>query len=107
MVKLNQHVPTLDDDITVYKVQSAHSVLKEDKRSADGWMKAMATNIPLSILYVCQIIYNSILNIELSHLSQYLENYHRQCYFQKQRITWKCQILSRCLHRLLNGKNLR
>ena len=52
-VKLNQHVPILDDNITVYEVKAAHSVLKEDKSSGDGWVKAMATNTPLCILYVC------------------------------------------------------
>ena len=55
-INLNHHVPILDDEITVNEVKAAHPVLKEDKSSADGWVKAMVTNIPLCILYVFQII---------------------------------------------------
>ena len=64
-INLNHHVPILDDEITVNEVKAAHSVLKEDKSSADGWVKAMVTNISLCILYVFQIIYNSILNFHI------------------------------------------
>ena len=64
-VKKDQHVPVLDDEITVEEIQIAHKTLKEDKSSADGWVKGMLTNIPVTLLYVFQIIYNSILRFHI------------------------------------------
>ena len=64
-VKKNLYVPILDDEITVEEIKTAHSVLKEDKSSADGWVKAMVTSVPLCIMYVFQIIYNVILKFHV------------------------------------------
>ena len=60
-----QHVPILDDDIQIEEIQEAHSVLKEDKATADGWSKKMVTCVPLAVLLVFQVIYNSILKRHL------------------------------------------
>ena len=60
-VKQNQYVTVLDDDVTVEEIKKAHSIAKEDKSTADGWVKAMLTSVPLCILLVFQVIYNAIL----------------------------------------------
>ena len=60
-VDLNQYVPDLDDDIQVEEIEKAHLVLKENKSTADGWTKRMITCVPLAIMLVFQVIYNSIL----------------------------------------------
>ena len=55
----------LDDDITINEIKKAHTTLKEDKSSADGWVKGMLTNVPITLLYIFQIIYNSILHFHI------------------------------------------
>ena len=60
-VDLNQYVPDLDDDIQVEEIEKAHLVLKENKSTADGWTKRMITCVPIAIMLVFQVIYNSIL----------------------------------------------
>ena len=60
-VRQNQYVPQLDDDITLEEIEKAHLTAKEDKSTADGWVKAMLTNVPMGMLLIFQIIYNSIL----------------------------------------------
>ena len=60
-VIMNQHVSVLDDDIEIDEINKAHNTIKEDKTTADGWVKGMLTNVPATLLLVFQIIYNSIL----------------------------------------------
>ena len=60
-VDQSQYVPVLDDEIQIEEIEEAHKVLKEDKSTADGWTKRMTTCVPLAILLVFQVIYNSIL----------------------------------------------
>ena len=43
-----------------YKLMRFHTVLKEEKSTADGCAKRMVTSVPLCIMLVFQIIYNSI-----------------------------------------------
>ena len=64
-VKQNQHVAVLDDEITLEEIEKAHSTAKEDKSTADGWVKSMLTNVPLGMLLIFQIIYNSILKFHV------------------------------------------
>ena len=59
------YVSELDDEIQIEEIKKAHSVLKEDKSTADGWAKRMVTSVPLCIMLVFQIIYNSILKYHL------------------------------------------
>ena len=61
-VSNNVYVPSLDDEITVEEVTSAQKLLKEDKASGDGWVKKMITNVPVSMLLVFQMIFNTILS---------------------------------------------
>ena len=51
------YVSELDDEIQIEEIKKAHSVLKEDKSTADGWAKRMVTSVPLCIMLVFQIIY--------------------------------------------------
>ena len=60
-VDQSQYVSVLDDDIQIEEIKKAHSVLKEDKSTADGWAKRMVTSVPLCVMLVFQIIYSSIL----------------------------------------------
>ena len=64
-VQMNQYVSVLDDDITIDEIDKAHRAVKEDKSTADGWVKGMLTNIPVTMLYIFQIIYNSILQFHI------------------------------------------
>ena len=64
-VDQSQYVSVLDDDIHVEEIKKAHSVLKEDKSTADGWAKRMVTSVPLCIMLVFQVIYNSILKFHV------------------------------------------
>ena len=64
-VKQNQHVPILDDDVTLEEIEKAHATAKEDKSTADGWVKSMLTNVPLAMLLIFQIIYNTILKFHV------------------------------------------
>ena len=64
-VKENQHVPLMDNDITLEEIKKAHLTAKEDKSTADGWVKSMLTNVPLGMLLIFQIIYNSILKFHV------------------------------------------
>ena len=64
-VKQNQYVSVLDDDITLDEIKKAHRKAKEGKSTADGWVKSMLTNVPLCVLLVFQIIYNSTLKTAL------------------------------------------
>ena len=57
----SQYVPILDDEINMEEIMKAHSILKEEKSTADGWTKRMVTCVPLAVLLVFQVIYNSIL----------------------------------------------
>ena len=59
------YVPILDDEISLDEISIAQKRLKEDKSSGDGWVKNMITNIPLSILLLLQIIYNTILKFHI------------------------------------------
>ena len=54
-------VPGLDDEISLDEIAIAQKRLKEDKASGDGWVKKMVINLPLSILLILQLIYNTIL----------------------------------------------
>ena len=59
------YVPVLDDDITTEEIISAQKRLKEDKSSGDGWVKNMLSNLPMSLLLVLQLIYNTILKCHI------------------------------------------
>ena len=60
-INYDQYVSVLDDDIKIEEIVEAHTVLKEDKATADGWAKRMMTSVPMAVMLVFQIIYNSIL----------------------------------------------
>ena len=49
-VRKDQYVPVLNDDITVDEIEKAHRALKEDKGSADGRVKGMLTNVPVTLM---------------------------------------------------------
>ena len=51
------YVSELDDEIQIEEIKKAHSVLKEDKSTADGWAKRMVTSVTLCIMLVFQVIY--------------------------------------------------
>ena len=57
----DNYVSVLDDDIQLDEIEEAHKVLKEDKATADGWTKRMVTSVPVAIMLVFQLIYNTIL----------------------------------------------
>ena len=61
----SNYVPTLDDDITIDEIKSAQKNLKEDKSSGDGWVKKMVTNLPVAVLLLLQLIYNTILKFHI------------------------------------------
>ena len=63
----NTSVHGLDDEIRLDEIENAKNHLKEDKVSDDGWTKRMIFNMPLTIMYVMQIILNAILrkNLEI------------------------------------------
>ena len=57
----DNYVPLLDDDISTDEIVEAEKELKEDKVSGDGWVKKMITNLPLALLLLVQLIFNTIL----------------------------------------------
>ena len=60
------YVPELDAPISVEEiVTTASKCLKDGKAASDGWTKKMITNLPLTILYAIQIIFNSILSARI------------------------------------------
>ena len=61
----SSYVPALDDEISIDEIVSAGKRLKEDKASGDGWAKRMVTNLPMSLLLVLQLIYNTILKFHV------------------------------------------
>ena len=58
-------MPQLDDDIALKEIKMANSAGKEDESTADGWVKATLTNVPLGMLLIFQIIYNSIVKFHV------------------------------------------
>ena len=61
----NTYVPSLDDGITTDEITAAQKLLKEDKSTADGWVKKMVTNLPMTLMLVFQLIYNTILKFHI------------------------------------------
>ena len=61
----SSYVSVLDDEISIDEIVSAGTRLKEDKASGDGWAKRMVTNLPMSLLLVLQLIYNTILKFHV------------------------------------------
>ena len=59
------YVHTLDEDISIEEIKSAQKNLKEDKSTSDGWAKKMVTNVPVAILLLLQLIYNTILKFHI------------------------------------------
>ena len=59
------YVPLLDDEISLEEIGEAQKRLKEDKSAGDGWVKKMVTNLPLSVLLILQLIYNTILKFHV------------------------------------------
>ena len=49
----DNHVPELDDEITLKEIEDATNTLK-DKSSGDGWTKKMLTNLPVCIMLAMQ-----------------------------------------------------
>ena len=64
-VNSTSYIPSLDDDINTDEITAAQKRLKEDKATADGWVKKMVTNLPMKLLLVLQVIYNTILKHHL------------------------------------------
>ena len=52
-VTMNQHVPVLDDEISIDEINKnkSHNTIKEDRSTADGWTKGMLTNVLQHVCY--------------------------------------------------------
>ena len=59
------YVSVLDDEITTDEIIEAEKELKEGKVSGDGWVKKMVTSLPVSLLLIIQLIFNTILKFHV------------------------------------------
>ena len=58
-------VPEIDSEISVEEIENTQKRMKDYRASGDGLAKKMLTSLPVCVLYVIQIIYNSMLTFHM------------------------------------------